>query len=258
MRLYWKYLLIHIKSQMQYKASFFMTLLGQFLVSFTALLGLWFMFLRFNQVQGFSFEEVLLCFASVLMAFALAESFARGFDIFPRHIRTGSFDRILLRPRRVIPQILASEIELTRLGRFIQALIVFVYAIPHSGISWSWDKILVLSLMVACGCVLNFCLFLIYASFSFFTIEGLEFINIFTDGNREFGRYPYSIYGKEVLRLVTYIIPLALVQYYPLLYLMGREKSVFYLLSPLLSLLFFLPAWAFWSFGLRKYQSTGS
>ena len=42
MRLYMKYFGIHMKSQMQYKVSFFMTSLGTFFISFTSLLGVYF------------------------------------------------------------------------------------------------------------------------------------------------------------------------------------------------------------------------
>ena len=158
----------------------------------------------------------------------------------------------------LVPQVLASLIEFSRLGRLVQAILVFCYAIPASGIHWTWDKALTLCLMVLCGSIVFFSLFLIYAAFSFFTIEGLEFMNVFTDGGREFGRYPYSIYGREVLRFFTYVIPLALFQYYPLLYLLGRRTSILYMLMPLLALPFAIPAYAFWRYGLSKYNSTGS
>ncbi len=258
MKLYTRFLLIHIKAQMQYKASFFLTLLGQFFTSFTALLAVFFMFNRFNEVDGFALEEVLLTLATILLAYSLAECFARGFDLFPRMIGNGQFDRILVRPRNIIFQVLASTIEFTRLGRMFQAILVFVYAIPNSSVVWTANRVLTLILMVLCGTILFFFLFLIYASFSFFTIEGIEFMNIFTDGAREFGRYPFSIYGEEVLKILTYIIPIALIQYYPLLFLLGRETSILYMLSPVISLFFGIPAYSFWRFGLKKYKSTGS
>lgn len=258
MSLYAKYLAMHLQCQMQYKLSFFLTVFGQFLTSFTTLLGVWFMFLRFLTVEGFTLPQVLLCFASVLMAFSLSECFARGFDVFPRILGNGEFDRVLVRPRPVVLQILASKVEFSRLGRLVQAILVFAYAIPTSGVNWTWDKVITLVLMVSCGTIIFFCLFLIYATIAFFTVEGLEFMNIFTDGGREFGRYPYSIYGKQVLRFVTYIIPLALFQYYPLLYLLEVENSCFYMLMPVLGLGFTIPAYTFWRFGLSKYKSTGS
>lgn len=258
MRLYWSYLSMHLKSQLQYKGNFVMLLLGQFLVAFTALISVWFMFTRFHEVDGFSFPEVLLCFAAVLMAFTLAETFGRGFDRFPVMIANGEFDRALVRPRGLVFQVLVSQIDLTRLGRLIQALLVFAYALPQSGVTWTPDKAVTLALMVLCGAVLFFALFVVYAALSFFTLEGLEFMNILTDGGREFGSYPFSIYGSDILRFLTYIIPLALIQYYPLLYLTDRSDSVLYMFTPVISLFFLLPASALWQAGLRHYKSTGS
>ncbi|MCL1792897.1 MAG: ABC-2 family transporter protein [Oscillospiraceae bacterium] len=258
MRLYLKFFAMHLKSQMQYKISFFLTALGQFLVSFTAFLGVYFMFSRFNAVDDFAFEQVLLCFAAVLMAFSTAEMLGRGFDLFPRMLGNGEFDRALVRPRNIIFQVLASKMDFTRLGRLFQAILVFCYAIPNSGIVWTWDKIIALCLMVICGSLVFFGLFLVYAAFSFFTIEGLEFMNVFTDGGREFGRYPFSVYGKNILRFLTFVIPLALFQYYPLLYLLDREQGAFFMFVPLIGALFLLPSYAFFRIGLRRYKSTGS
>jgi ABC-2 type transport system permease protein len=258
MKLYWKYLLIHLKSQMQYKVSFFLLMTGSFLVSFFALLGVWFMMSRFHTVDGFTFQEVLIGYAVVLMGFALAQIFARAFDVFPRLIANGEFDRMLLRPRGLIYQVVAAKVELSRLGYLVQAALVLAYAIPTSGIVWTGDKIGTLVLMIACGSVVYSCLFVIYAALSFFTLEGLEFMNILTDGGREFGRYPFSVYGKDVLRFLTYVVPLALFQYYPMLYLIGRETSKLYMFLPLFSLLFAFPAYGLWRVGLRNYKSTGS
>ena len=139
--LYRRYLSMLLKSQLQYKASFVMTAVGQFLVSFTTFLSMYFMFDRFEQVEGFAFSEVLLCFSVVLMAFSFTECFARGFDVFPRLIRTGELDRILVRPRSVVFQVLTSTMEFTRFGRFLQAVLVLCYAIPASGVVWTGDNI---------------------------------------------------------------------------------------------------------------------
>lgn len=258
MKLYLQYLSIHIKSRMQYKISFFLTITGQFLTSFSALLGIYFMMRRFNKVSGFTFSEVLLCFAVVLMAFSLAECFARGFDCFSSMIGNGEFDRILVRPRNVIFQVLASKMELTRIGRLIQAILVFFYAIPASGIHWTADKIAALVLMITGGSVVFAGLFVIYASLCFFTTEGLEFMNVFTDGGREFGRYPLSIYGEGVLKFFTYVVPLALFQYYPFLYLTGKSSNLLFMFLPLCGFLFLIPCFLLWKTGLRHYKSTGS
>lgn len=258
MRLYLKYIGMLLKSQMQYKASFMMMTLSQFLVSFTVFLGVRFMMDRFHSVNGFMLPEVLLCFSVVLLAFSLTECFARGFDRFPDLIRSGRLDRILVRPRNEIFQVLTSNVDFSRIGRLLQAVLMLVYAIPASGVQWTGEKILGLCLMLVGGIAVFTGLFVLYAGISFFTLEGLEFMNIFTDGSREFGKYPLSIYGEGVLKFCTYVIPVALFQYYPLLYIIGRSDKVGYLFLPLVGFLFVLPCYGFFRFGLRKYQSAGS
>ena len=258
MRLYLKYASIILRGQMQYKVSFVMSSIGQFLVAFTTFLAMYFMFNRFNCVNGFTFSEVLLCFAVTLAAFSLAECFVRGFDTFSGIISNGEFDRIMVRPRNEILQVLASRIEFTRIGRLLQAVLMLIYAVPTSQVVWSSDKIATLVLMLIGGFCVFSGLFIIYASICFFTIEGLEFMNIFTDGGREFGKYPISIYGEGVLKFLTYVVPIALFQYYPFLYLIGRTDNVVYMFLPLVGVIFLIPCLAFWEIGIRHYKSTGS
>lgn len=258
MKLYGKFFMIHLKSQMQYKTSFILLMIGNVLASFTAFLSVYFLFTHINQVEGFTFNQILICFSTVLMAYTITECFARGFDQFSSMISDGEFDRVLVRPRNEIFLVLASKIELNRIGRFAQSVIMLVYAVNTCGIIWSPDKIITLILMIFCGSIIFGGLFLVYASFTFFTVEGLEFMNILTDGGREFGKYPFSIYGREILKFFTFVVPFALVQYYPLLYLLDRTDNRLYMLLPLLGALFIIPCYCFWKFGLRRYKSTGS
>lgn len=257
MKLYGKYFTMHLKSLMEYKTSFFLTCIGQFLVSFNVFLGMYFMLRRFSTVQGFTYNEVLLCFGITLMEFSLAESVARGFDTFDSMIRQGEFDRVLVRPRNEILQVLGSRIEFSRIGRILQAVVMFVYGFSVSRVHWTFGKILSVVFMLIGGTVVFTGIFLVYAALCFFTIEGLEFINIFTDGAREYGKYPVSIYGKRMLQLCTFVIPYALIQYYPLLYLLDRGKP-YYPLLPLAACLFFLPCFLLWKLGVKHYTSAGS
>lgn len=258
MKLYLKYISIHMKSIMQYKTSFFLTSLGQFLVSFNVFLGVYFMFLLVPSVKDYTFADVLLCFSIILMQFALAECFARGFDGFSAIISNGEFDRIMVRPRNDIIQVLGSRFEFTRIGRMMQAVIMFVYGIYKSNLEWNLSRVLVIVFMIIGGFAVFCGLFLIYAALCFFTTQGLEFMNIFTDGAREFGKYPVNVYGKGVLIFCTYIIPFALFQYYPLLYLLDKTTNRVNIFLPLLSTLFLIPCFILWKVGLKHYKSTGS
>ena len=257
-RLYLHYISMNIRSMMQYKISFFLSAAGQFLISFSVFLGVFFMFQRFSSVEGFSYSEVLLCFSIFALSICLAEIFGRGFDAFSGMVRGGEFDRILVRPRNEILQVLGSKFELTRIGRMLQAVIMFIYGIAKSEVVWDFRKVLTVVFMLVGGTALFMALFIIYAAICFFTLEGLEVMNIFTDGAREFGRYPLGIYGKKVLLFTTFCIPYALVQYEPLLYVIGQRTEPWRMVLPLLAGWILLPALLFWKLGVRHYTSSGS
>lgn len=257
-KLYLHYVSINIRSMMQYKTSFLLTAIGQFLVSFNVFLGIFFMFQRFSRVEGFTYNEVLLCFAIILLEFAFAEMVARGFDRFSGMVRSGDFDRILVRPQSEIMQILGSKFELTRIGRILQAVVMFVYGVLKSDVTWNFPKICTVMFMLIGGTAVFSALFLIYAALCFFTLDGLEFMNVFTDGAREFGKYPIGIYGKKMLLFTTFVIPYALFQYYPILYILEKRSSMVYMFLPLAACWFFIPALMLWKYGVRHYQSSGS
>ncbi len=258
MRLCLDFISVNLKSQMQYKMSFLLTVAGQFITAFTAWFGLIFVLQKVEAIDGFTKGQVSICYAVIMLSFSIGELIGAGFAVFARILGDGEFDRILCRPGGILLQVLAPHMDFVRIGLLLQAVLVLALVISGCGISWTAGKAALLFLMVLSGSAVFFSLFLLNASFSFFTVESLQFLDIFTYGARDFGRYPFSIYGEKVLKFLTCVIPLALVQYYPLLYLTDRETNGFYALCPVLALLFLVPCVAFFYYGVRKYKSTGS
>ena len=65
-------------------------------------------------------------------------------------------------------------------------------------------------------------------------------MNIFTDGSKEFGQYPMDMFKKEVLLLFTFLVPLACVNFYPLKFILGKSNNIWFLISPLYTLIIFV------------------
>ncbi|MGM0880157.1 MAG: ABC transporter permease [Bacillota bacterium] len=260
MGLYFKYLSILFKSQLQYRTSFWLLTFGQFFIPFSVFAGLYFMFERFGQLRGWSFYETALCFAIIHMAFSLSECFARGFDAFSSLVAGGDFDRVLVRPRSTVVQVLGSKFEFTRFGRLLQSAIVLVWALYNLPIEWSIAKVITLLLMVASGVLIFTGIYMLAATLCFWTIQGMEVANIFTDGGREMAQYPLNIYQKWVTVFFTFIIPFGCVSYLPLLYILDKVhgSEILYMLMPLAGVLFLLPCILVWQLGVRHYRSTGS
>ena len=253
---------MNLKSVLEYRLSAWLVVAAAAFTTLFAFLSLSLMFRRFGNLAGWSFAEAALCFGVTGAAFALSECFARGFDVFSRMVIQGEFDRVLLRPRGTLIQVLGAKTEITRFGRVLINVVIICMIIPRTDIIWDLSKLVTLILMIFGGAAVFTGVFILGATVCFFTLEGLEVINIFTDGGRELASYPLPVYGKWIARFFTFIIPFGCMNYLPLLYLTGRAggflPAFVYMLMPLLGFVFILPCVQVWRFGVRHYSSAGS
>lgn len=260
MKLYFKYMTILLKSEMQYRLSFLLLCVGQFFIPFFVFAGMYFLFEHFGNIKGWSFFEVALCFSVIHIAFDVSECFARGYDSFSGLVVNGEFDRILVRPRNTVVQVLGSRFEFSRFGRLAQSVGVLVWSICNLTIKWNACKAILLILMITSGVSVFSGIFILAATMCFWTVQGLEVANIFTDGGREMSQYPLEIYRKWVIRFFTVVIPFGCVNYLPLKYLLDKApgSGISYFLAPLWGIMFMLPCLLIWKTGVRHYRSTGS
>ena len=140
----------------------------------------------------------------------------------PRAGGRGDFDRLLVRPRPAVLQLLGREFALKRLGRLAQGLTVLIWAAGALQVGWSAGKVLLLLASVAGGICLFLGLSIVVATIAFWTIEPLEIMNAFTDGGAYAAQYPMTIYRRWFRAFFTFVVPLACANYLPALALMGR------------------------------------
>lgn len=257
-KLYWKLVGVSIRSQMQHRASFLMLTAAYFLSTLVDILGIWVLFDRFKMVQGWTLAEVGLIYGIIHMGFSIAESFGRGFDTFCDNVKTGDFDRCLLRPIGTLFQVASSEVQFMRLGRFIQGLLILIWSCTELQIAPIYGVMIFLAIMGTAS--LFYGLMVVQGTISFWTVETLELMNITTFGGLESGQYPMSIYRPGFRYFFTFVIPLACVAYYPVAIALHHEALPFWLalVLPFTGLVFLYAACLFWRVGVRHYHSTGS
>jgi ABC-2 type transport system permease protein len=248
---------------MQYKVSFWLQLLGQLLVTVIEFFGIWALFTRFNSIGTWSLSEVTLFYGMVNISFACADALGRGFDSFATIIKSGDFDRLLVRPRTTVLQLLGTEFTLKRIGRFAQGLVIMGWSLSNLHIPFTLKTLWLLSTSFIGGVALFVGIVIMQATLTFWTIDSLEIMNILTYGGVETAQYPLSIYNKWFQRFFTFLIPLACVSYFPLLAVLEKEDTFsvslwFCYVSPMAAILFLIVALKLWKVGERYYCSTGS
>ncbi|WP_437669829.1 ABC transporter permease [Sorangium sp. So ce131] len=263
LKLYFRLAAASLRAQMQYRASFAMWSAGQFITVGIELLGVWALFDRFGAVKGWRFAEVALLFGLVNVSFALAESFGRGFDTFSTLVRSGDFDRLLLRPRSTAFQVATRDFQFLRAGRLAVGLVMLLWSAAALDVGWTAAKLLLLAGAIAGGACVFYGLIVLQATMCFWTVESIEIMNAVTYGGTEAAQYPLSLYRDWFRRFFTFVVPLGFVSYIPAGALLGRPTvpalpEAARWASPLVGVLFLLVSLRIWRLGERRYQSTGS
>jgi viologen exporter family transport system permease protein len=260
---YWKLVAAQMRSQLQYRLSFALDLTGTFLLSFIDFLAVLVIFHNIPRLGGWSVREVAFLYATSSLAFSTCDLLIGHLDLFPRRIRDGTFDVVLLRPRGTLFQVLAGEITLRRVGRIGQASIVLVYALSGLSIPWDAGRVAMLVLMFVSGLVIYGSVWVTGSCLAFWTTEGGEFTNAFTYGGNFLTQYPINIYSEWARRFLAYVVPMAFVSYFPALYVLGKRDplglpSFLRFLSPLVAVAALVVAGSVWRLAVRHYRSTGS
>lgn len=257
MKLIGKYLGMYFKSQLEYKSSFILTCIAQLLTLSLSSFMVFILMDKFHFLDNYDIYELMLGISIVQFGFSFSECFMRGFDKFSEVIKVGGLDLMLIRPRNIYVQLFGSNIELTKLSRVLGSLVLFIIAISNID-SITWYGVLYLFLLLVGSSMIYAALFIFSACFCFKTVEGLEFMNIFTDGSREFGQYPMGLFRREVILVFTFLIPLACVNYYPISYILGKSDNIWYLISPLMTVILFIMSIITFNRCIRHYEGTGS
>ncbi len=248
---------------MAYPGSFAMLSLGQLLVTFIEFASIWLLFQRFGSIAGWTLPEVGLFYGMINTAFAFADAASRGFDVFGPMIRTGEFDRLLLRPRSTVLQVAGTELTLRRVGRLAQGLVVLTWSCSKVAVAWTPGKVALLCAATIGGICLFIGILVLQATAAFWTTETLEVFNSVSYGGVQTAQYPLSIYGRWLQRFFTFVVPLAAISYFPGIAILGRgdplgSSGVLRYVAPVLGPVFLFIASRLWRVGVRHYQSTGS
>ena len=258
-RLYFRYIRLQFLSGIQYKG-WWMMIPQVFLVVITDPIGSICMFARFGSIGEWSMERILLIYSIAITAFGLAETFCRGFDSFPhKMVQNGEFDRVLLRPRSTVVQVMGSVFHIHRAARVLSGCIAIAWCLWQLQIPMTPLKILFLLYSLCGGMLLYMGVFIWTSGISFFSIKGLEWIYIFTNGGYQVTRCPIPYMPRLLKNIFTFLIPILAVSYYPASVLCGWGEPLWKgLLSLPAGIGFLSTSLLMWRFGVRHYRSTGS
>lgn len=224
---------------------------------------LWAMLRRFGSLGGWTFADMLFLYALWALAHGVYSLTLGKTSRLSAEVRAGRFDRYLARPLSPLFQLVTAP-EGIVIDDLIAGIALFLAAQAVADVAWSPAHVLLLALITVGGALLKGGLLLALSTFSFWVVRMDAARLLLETVEVEVVRFPLAIFPPPARFVLTFVLPFAFVSFFPAQLFLEKQGEGTFLapgvgyLTPAVGLTVFLAAAAFWSTGLRRYQSTGS
>lgn len=170
--LYFYYCKTSMKAWFQYRVDAFLRIFAVMARESTAVIIMYITFLSFKNIGGWTINELLFLFSFMFLTYGIFIIFFTGLRDFQYMVIQGDLDKLLIRPRGVLFQLLASNSDwFAALGHGLLGIVVFIYSSSKISIEWTMQKIILACSCVCSGVLIQGALFLMFASLSFFIVK---------------------------------------------------------------------------------------
>lgn len=261
--LYMDFIKIKLRVLTEYPAAFWAQSIAKMMGWAADLIIIYLMVWRFESVLSWSAYEVLLLYSLNATAYALAGFFM--FNAFGRlslHIQSGTFDEILTKPLNPFLYLCFKGFSTGYVGNLISTITAMIYSIVKLDIPMDFINIFYLIIIITGSSLIHAAVFM-FSNIPVFWIIKADALFSFRWALDEFIRYPISIYDRWIQIMLTFVFPMAFINFYPAQYFLRKSdflgfSPIFVHLTPVIGIFLFTLAYLFFFIGVRNYKSTGS
>lgn len=257
-KIYFLFLSQYLKRRMSFSKDFILALFMDIVGKISTLLFITILFNNIPVLGGWTLNETLVIYGLALMCRGTYLTFfSRLEDLGSDFILDGELDRLLVKPISPLFSIIAEKVNEESLTEVLIGLGALIYAIAQ--IKITAIKVFFIIFSFINGVLIYFAFFLIINCISFWYNSRFSIMWTFMELS-DFSQYPISIFTSPIKFVLTWIVPFSLASYYPAVYILGKgiENHWISYVTPVITIVFLLLAYAIWHKGLKKYESVGN
>ncbi|MFA1550385.1 ABC transporter permease [Actinomadura chokoriensis] len=252
-----------IRAAAQYPVSMVLLALTTAFVTGLDVAAIVLLFAHAPRIAGFTAPEVLFLYGTASLAFGLSDIALGTTERLGEHVRRGTLDAMLVRPVSPLVQVATEEFSPRRFGKLVPAVLVLGYALAAVDVPWTPGRVAMVPVMVLAGTAIFGGLWVLAGAVQFLLVDSHGASKSMTYGGAFLTQYPMTMFARDFVRGVTFVVPLAFVNWQPALYVLDRPDplglpAAARFASPAVAVLMCVLGGLAWRAGLRHYRSTGS
>lgn len=252
-------MMLNVKAKIQYGKTLLYEIISYLIRYPVEFAAAWILLYNFNNLGGWDFYQILFlqAISFVVISISCAFTWEPMMDM-ESFVVEGKLDQYLIAPINPFWYVIGMDFRATNLFITLICGSIAVYTAHLAGVMLSIKVLFYLfGLVGAIILAAAFNVFIGASTFWFFQTNRVLCFMIDTVG--EFLKYPFSIYSAGLRFGLTVLLPISLMNYYPVYYLFEKgDVGELHMMGILLvGGLFFYLAYQLWFLGLKKYKSAG-
>ena len=232
----------------------------QFLLGFAAIR---FAVEQFGEINGWNYGQLAFLYGISVISHALSMIFFVQGWFMGFYVIEGEFDRFLTRPMSVLYQFFFTNINVFGLTDLIPGILVFLYGCVKTDFPFTVTNVVGILVMLTGAVLIRGGIYILLGSTSFWTKSANDFGQFTQEIFDKTTMYPLSMYPESLQLILTFLIPIGWVSFYPTSELLGIEHSfstgnmgVWITLG--VGIITMLIAGFVFQTGLKQYESAGN
>lgn len=260
-RLYGQFLRVAVLGKVQYKADFLVGIISVLILNAVNLSLIGILVYNFNTLGNWNIWDLLFLYSFWMLSRGIYGVFFWHLSDLEEMIVSGTFDAYLVRPASPFLQFIGKDISYTGAGDFLVGLLGFILAAAQIGLQWHIGQWVYFVVCVLSGALIQVAIKWIGASLCFWTTRSGAAMSITERFTVLMQQYPVDIFGRYFQVFVTCFLPVAFINYYPSVVLLGKaaeEIPVWQYGAPVVAVLLLAVAAFVWTRGVKRYAGTGN
>src|SRR3989344_2469722 len=256
LKLWLKTFSMELSSDLAYKTNFIIRSFALIMADFIGPVIIILIYGASSGIPGWKFEEFILFQGTFILVTGLSHAFLYLIPIIViENVRDGSFDKILTKPFNPLLYLTFSSIDIEGFAEVFTGLALIIWAFLKLNIAASFN-LMIYIIIIFLALVFMYSLMIIISSLAFLFIKSYALFELLFK-ILDVGRYPMSIYGFEMKFIFTFLIPVAVVSFYPASALLGALDIIklFEIIIPIG--IFMILSIVIWNVSIKKYTSAG-
>ena len=260
--LYFRLIRVAWQARLQYRADFLTGVIGVVVLNLVNVSLIGILVSRFQHLNGWSLWEMVFLYCLWLLGHSFYSFFFWHIRALEDYLVEGTFDQFLMRPASPFIMFLGREVQYLGVADLTFSILGLSLAYQNLNLQWNNTQWLFFGAAVISGTLIETTLVLAIACISFWTGRSRRAHQLLNRLNMMVQFYPVDIFGYAFRVIVTGLLPVAFMNYYPALMLLGKldlQSPWGWLgyMSPVVACILVIITSVIWHLALQRYSSSG-